>query len=159
MVGRAIHHGGRSELVLLAATLTKATSGFSVIVCLPGRRVFGQNFVYSQDNATPHTARDTAAFLDVEVTDWPARSPGMKTIKHVWDQMGILVQGMGDPRFPLDQNCSLLSSKHRLPFARERSEPWWKACHAACLLFSLVEGATQGISGVVTWLHACLIDS
>ena len=63
------------------------------------------------------------------------------------------------PRCPLCQNFSLLSSKHRLPFAKERSEPWWKACHAACLPFSLAEGATQGISGVMTWLHACLTDS
>ena len=40
--------------------------------------VFGRNFVYVQDNAPPHTARDTAAFLDqqdVEVMDWPPHPP------------------------------------------------------------------------------------
>ena len=26
--------------------------------------VFGRNFVYVQDNALPHTARETATFLD-----------------------------------------------------------------------------------------------
>ena len=36
--------------------------------------VFERNFVYVQDNARLHTARETAAFLDqqdVEVMDWP----------------------------------------------------------------------------------------
>ena len=48
--------------------------------------VFGRNFVYAQDNAPPHTTRDTAAFSDqqdVEVMDWPARSPDMNPIEHV----------------------------------------------------------------------------
>ena len=50
--------------------------------------MFGRNFVYVQDNALPHTARDTVAFLeqqDVEVMDWPARSPDMNPIEHVLD--------------------------------------------------------------------------
>ena len=54
--------------------------------------VFGRNFVYVQDNAPPHTARDTAAFLeqqDVEVVDWPARTPDMNPNEHVWDQMSV----------------------------------------------------------------------
>ena len=49
--------------------------------------MFGRNFVYVQDNAQSHTARDMAAFLDqqdVEVMDWSARSPDMNHIEHVW---------------------------------------------------------------------------
>ena len=37
--------------------------------------------------------------------------------------------------------------------------PWWRACHVVCALFSPSEGVTQGVSGVVTWLYACLTDS
>ena len=62
--------------------------------------VFGPNFVYVQDNAPPHTARGTVAFLDqqdVEVMDWPARSPDMKPIEQVWDQMSVWIRDMDDP--------------------------------------------------------------
>ena len=65
--------------------------------------VFGRNFVYIQDNAPPHTAHDTAAFLDqhdVEVMDWPARSLDMKSIEHVWDQMAIWIRDMDNPTPP-----------------------------------------------------------
>ena len=48
--------------------------------------VIGCNFVYVQENAPHHTARDMAAFLDqqdVEVMDWLARSPDMNPTEHV----------------------------------------------------------------------------
>ena len=62
--------------------------------------VFGRNFAHVQDNAPPHTACDTAAFLDqqdVEVMDWSARSPDMNPIEHVWGQMSVWIRDMDGP--------------------------------------------------------------
>ena len=50
-----------------------------------------------QDNALPHVAHGTVAFLDqhdVEVMDWPAMSPGFNPIEIVWEQMSIWI-GLG----------------------------------------------------------------
>ena len=104
MVWGAIHHGGRSELVVVDGAMNR----HKYIQILRNQMlrwvtgVFGRNFVYVQDNAPPHTACDTAAFLDqqdVEVMDWPARSPYMNPIEHVWGQMSVWIRDMDDLPF------------------------------------------------------------
>ena len=101
----AIHHGGRSELVVVDGAMN--CHWYIQILrneMLPwATAVFGHNFVYVQDNAPPQTARDTEAFLDqryVEVMDWPARSPDMDPIEYVWDQMPVWIGDMHDPHPP-----------------------------------------------------------
>ena len=64
MAWNAIHHGGRSELVVVDGAMNRQK--YIQILrnqMLPwATGVFGRNFVYVQDHAPPHTARDTAAF-------------------------------------------------------------------------------------------------
>ena len=101
MVCDAIHHGGKSELVVLNGTLNcQRDIGLVRDSMRPwATGGFWQNFVYDQDNATPHIVRDTAALQVhkvMEVMDWPAWSPDMKPIEHVWNQMGVWVRDMDD---------------------------------------------------------------
>ncbi|GFY25210.1 transposable element Tc1 transposase [Trichonephila clavipes] len=47
--------------------------------------------VFQQDNARPHVAKTVKSYLDsqqVQLLPWPAYSPDMSPIEHVWDIVG-----------------------------------------------------------------------
>ncbi|GFW01504.1 DDE_3 domain-containing protein [Trichonephila clavipes] len=44
--------------------------------------------IFQQDNARPHTTRVAQDFLrHFETLPWPARSPDLSPVEHVWDQL------------------------------------------------------------------------
>ena len=58
---------------------------------LPFMQNFGPGLTFQHDNARPHTSLVTANFLAqnrVNVLPWPALSPDMNPIKHIWDEFG-----------------------------------------------------------------------
>ena len=59
---------------------------------------FGRNgsFLYQYDNTPCHRARLVVKCLDdmgAEVLDWPAKSPDMNPIEHLWEMLFKSVQG------------------------------------------------------------------
>ncbi|GFT37023.1 transposable element Tc1 transposase [Trichonephila clavipes] len=44
--------------------------------------------IFQQDNARPHTTRVAQDFLrHIQTLPWPARSPDLSPVEHVWDQL------------------------------------------------------------------------
>ena len=85
----------RTELLVLNGTLTGQRYINKVLqpVVLPF--VQQHHVVLQDDNARPHRARIVQQFLqhnNVDRLDWPARSPDLSPIEHVWDFLGQRVR-------------------------------------------------------------------
>ena len=81
----------RTELLVLNRTLSGQRNINEVLqpVVLPF--VLEHHIVLQDDNARPHRARIVQQFLqqnNVYHLDWPARSPDLSPVKHVWDILG-----------------------------------------------------------------------
>ncbi|GFS71226.1 transposable element Tc1 transposase [Trichonephila clavipes] len=100
MVWGAIAYDNTSPLVRIQGTLNAQRYVQNVLrpVAIPYLQGL-PNAIFQQDNAHPHTARIFQhALRGVQMLQWPAYSPDISPIEHVWDVIGRRLQTLPLPR-------------------------------------------------------------
>ena len=92
MVRAGVTADRRTDLVVVPGILTGQRLRHHVV---PFLCPVGNNIIFQDDNARPHRARIVDGFLqanNVRRLEWPALSPDLSCIEHVWHVLGRAVQ-------------------------------------------------------------------
>jgi len=119
MVWAGIYHDGKTELVTVPGNLN--AQRYCDEILEPVALSFMQQHnvgIFQQDNARPHTARHTRGFLrrnNMQLLPWPARSPDLSPIEHLWDHLGRRVRENHDVDNVRDLERALRVEWARIP--------------------------------------------
>ena len=93
MVWAGFHLNGRTQLHIVQGTLTGQRYKDDIVGPLiqPALQAIGPGAILQEDNAPAHRARVVRDFMQVQGInrmDFPARSPDLAPIEHLWDTLG-----------------------------------------------------------------------
>jgi hypothetical protein len=96
MVWGGISFRHRTPLIIIDDTLTAQRCIDEVLRPVVASFFAAHRYVthFQQDNARPHSARVTTAFLrqqGINTLPWPAFSPDLSPTEHLWDQLSRAV--------------------------------------------------------------------
>jgi len=138
MVWGGVSHNGCTELKIVAGNLNAVRYRDEILqpVVLPFCRRHHFNHVFQQDNAGCHVAHLTMDFLNfhhIRVLPWPAMSPDLNPIEHLWDELGRRVHNRINPPETLDQlRRALVAEWTNIPqaFIRNLIDSMRRRCQA-----------------------------
>ncbi|UYV61469.1 hypothetical protein LAZ67_1004962, partial [Cordylochernes scorpioides] len=135
MVWAGIFLGGRTALhIFRQGTLTGQRYRDEILAAyvMPQALEMGENFLLMDDNARPHRAGVVDTFLQnhaIARMNWPARSPDLNPIEHVWDNLGRRISSLQlPPRNTHELETALTQERQRLEWCRARST-WMTEWH------------------------------
>lgn len=93
MVWGGITAAGRTDLHVVAGRVTGQYYRDNILAphVVPFARRYGRRFIFQDDNARCHRARIVTDYLqqqNITTLPWPALSPDLSPIEHVWDMLG-----------------------------------------------------------------------